>query len=60
MNSMQAADVEPPTNTLTAIANARRTATAVMARWASLQNVDLVALNAQLRAAGLATLRATG
>jgi hypothetical protein len=36
-----------------AIANAHATASRVMARWAAIRTVDLVALNAKLKAAGL-------
>jgi photosystem II stability/assembly factor-like uncharacterized protein len=57
VNSLQAADVAPTANTLTAIANARRTAAAVMARWATMQNVELAALDTRLKAAGLVSLR---
>jgi photosystem II stability/assembly factor-like uncharacterized protein len=53
MNSLQAADVQPTAIQLAAIAGARQTAAGTMARWAALKTVDLVALNAALRAAGL-------
>jgi photosystem II stability/assembly factor-like uncharacterized protein len=56
MNAMQAADVAPTANTLAAIAAARENAARVMARWNALRTVDLPALNAQLKAAGLATI----
>ena len=57
MNSMQGADVAPTANTLAA-ANAGLQASArVMARWQALKTVDLPALNATLKAAGLAPIR---
>jgi hypothetical protein len=57
MNSMQAADVAPTANTLAAIASARATAARVMARWNGLRSVDLPALNARLKAAGLGQIQ---
>jgi hypothetical protein len=54
MNSLQAADVRPTANQMAAITTARTTATATMARWTALKTVDLPALNAKLKAAGLA------
>jgi hypothetical protein len=56
MNSLQAADVEPTANVIAAIAAARANAGQVMARWATVKTVDVPAVNAQLRAAGLAGL----
>ena len=56
MNSMQAADVAPTANTLEATTSALAAAEAVMARWATLTTVDLPALNATLKAAGLPAL----
>jgi len=53
MNAMQAADVAPTSLTLNAVTTALSVADAVMARWASLRTVDLPALNAALKAAGL-------
>ncbi|HSP92260.1 MAG TPA: hypothetical protein VLN08_15195, partial [Vicinamibacterales bacterium] len=53
MNAMQAADVAPTANTLAAVTAALNAGDAVMARWASLRTVDLPALNATLKAAGL-------
>jgi hypothetical protein len=53
MNAMQAADVAPTANTLAAVTAALNAGDAVMGRWASLKTVDLPALNATLRAAGL-------
>ena len=58
MNSMQAADVPPTAITVTAIETARAIAARVMARWTALTSVDLPALNAQLKAAGLTPLTA--
>jgi hypothetical protein len=56
MNSMQAADVAPTANTLNALAAAQQNATRVMTRWQALRTIDLPALNAQLKAAGLEPL----
>jgi photosystem II stability/assembly factor-like uncharacterized protein len=53
MNAMQAADVAPTATTLAAVMAALNAADSVMARWASLRTVDLLALNATLKAAGL-------
>jgi photosystem II stability/assembly factor-like uncharacterized protein len=53
MNSMQAADVAPTANTLNAITAAHQNAARVMARWQTLRTIDLPAVNAQLKAAGL-------
>jgi photosystem II stability/assembly factor-like uncharacterized protein len=56
MNAMQAADVAPTGNTLAAVTAAQQNAARVMARWTALRTVDLPALNAKLKAAGLAPL----
>jgi photosystem II stability/assembly factor-like uncharacterized protein len=53
MNLLQGADVRPTAVQLEAIAGARTTASRAMARWAAVKTVDLVALNAELKAAGL-------
>ena len=53
MNAMQAADVAPTATTLAAATAALNAADPVMARWGSLKTVDLPALNATLKAAGL-------
>jgi len=53
MNSMQAADVAPTANTLAAVTAARAAAARVMAKWNALRTVELPALNARLKAAGL-------
>jgi len=53
MNAMQAADVAPTANTLTAVTAALHAADDAMSRWASLKSADLPALNATLKAAGL-------
>ena len=50
---MQAADVAPTANILAAVNGARATAARVMAKWNALRNIELPALNAQLKAAGL-------
>ena len=52
MNAMQAADVSPTTNTLTAVTAAQASAAKVMARWRALKTIDLPALNLKLEAAG--------
>jgi photosystem II stability/assembly factor-like uncharacterized protein len=56
MNLLQGADVRPTTVQLNAIADARATASKAMARWASMKAVDLAAVNAKLKAAGLSTI----
>jgi hypothetical protein len=56
MNLLQRADVRPTTVQLNAIANARTTASRVMARWMAIKTLDLVALNAKLKAAGLSAI----
>jgi hypothetical protein len=53
MNLLQGADVQPTTVQLEAIASARAAAAAVMARWTAIKTVDLAALNAKLKLAGL-------
>jgi hypothetical protein len=53
MNSMQAADVAPTGTTLTNVTSAQAAAARVMAKWTALKVVDLPALNASLKAAGL-------
>jgi hypothetical protein len=56
MNSMQAADVAPTRNALNAATAARANASRVMARWKTLSDVELPALNTKLKAAGLRPL----
>ena len=56
MNAMQAADVAPTANTLAAVTAAQQNAARVMARWTALRTVDLPALNAKLKAAGIPVL----
>jgi photosystem II stability/assembly factor-like uncharacterized protein len=58
MNSLQGADVTPTAVSVAAITKAQQAAAGVMARWTTLKTVDLPALNAQLKAAGLAQLSA--
>ncbi len=53
MNAMQAADVAPTANTLAAVTAAQANAARVLARWTLFRTVDLPALNAKLKAAGL-------
>jgi len=57
MNAMQAADVAPTANTLKAVTAAQQNAARVMARWTALKTIDLPALNAQLKGAGLPALK---
>ena len=56
MTSLQGADVQPTTVQLNAIAAARATAAKMMARWTALKTIDLTALNAKLKAAGLGAI----
>jgi photosystem II stability/assembly factor-like uncharacterized protein len=56
MNSMQAADVAPTANTLTAVNTAQLSASRVMARWQAFKKIDVPALNAQLKSAGLSPI----
>jgi uncharacterized protein HemX len=53
MNVLQGADVRPTAVQLAAIAGARTAVSQAIARWTAVKTVDLVALNAQLKAAGL-------
>jgi len=57
MNSLQAADVQPTANQLTAINNALQTYRQLTAAWAAMRTVQLAALNTQLRAAGLEVIK---
>ncbi|HMC77396.1 MAG TPA: hypothetical protein VKH34_09690 [Vicinamibacterales bacterium] len=56
MNVLQSADVQPTAVQLKAIAAARAAGTAAMARWTAIKAIDLPALNAKLKAAGLTPL----
>jgi hypothetical protein len=56
MNSLQGADVKATAVQLRAIASARTAAASAMAKWTALKTVDLAALNAKLKAAGLAPI----
>ena len=56
MNVLQSADVPATAVQLRAIANARTAGTAAMARWTAVTTVDLAAINAELKTAGLAPL----
>jgi hypothetical protein len=58
MNSLQAADVQPTTLQLKAITAARAAGTAAMARWTAIKTVDVPAMNAKLKAAGLPAIAA--
>jgi hypothetical protein len=57
INALGAADVQPTANQVTAITAARATAAKVLARWRAIESVDLPALNAALKAAGLAPVK---
>jgi photosystem II stability/assembly factor-like uncharacterized protein len=56
MSSLQGADVQPTVNQMNAIAAAKKTAATVMAQWNTLKSIDLPAVNAKLKAAGLGEL----
>jgi photosystem II stability/assembly factor-like uncharacterized protein len=56
MNVLQAADVQPTALQLKAIAAARAAGAAAMARWTAIRTVDVPALNAKLKAAGMPPL----
>ncbi len=57
INSLGAADVQPTAIQMNAISAARTSAAAVMAKWRTLSTIELVAVNAALKAAGVAELR---
>ena len=57
MNLLQSADVTPPASSVATMTQAQQAAAAVMARWATIKTIDLPAVNAQLKAAGLPVLR---
>jgi photosystem II stability/assembly factor-like uncharacterized protein len=54
MNSLQGADAQPTALQVTSIETALRNARAAMARWNMLKTTEVAALNAQLKAAGIA------
>jgi len=56
MNSLQSADVQPTALQVTAIETALANARTFMTRWNVLKTTELAGLNAQLKAAGLATI----
>ena len=56
MNVLQGADVRPTAVQLDAIAGARTAVSQAIVRWTAVKTVDLAALNAQLKAAGLPTI----
>jgi photosystem II stability/assembly factor-like uncharacterized protein len=58
MNLLQSADVQPTAVQLKAIATARAAGTAAMAQWTAIKTVDLAAINAKLKTAGLTPLTA--
>ena len=53
MNLLQGADVTPPASSVATMTQAQQAAAAVLARWTTIKTVDLPAVNAQLKAAGL-------
>jgi photosystem II stability/assembly factor-like uncharacterized protein len=57
MNSLQAADVQPTANQLTAINNALRTYLQLTAAWGAIRTVELPALNTRLKSAGLEVIK---
>ena len=57
MNLLQSADVTPPASSVATMTQAQQAAAAVMARWTTIKTVDLPAVNAQLKAAGLPVLK---
>jgi photosystem II stability/assembly factor-like uncharacterized protein len=56
MNALQGADVQPTAVQLKAMTTARTSGTAAMAKWTAIKTVDLPAINAKLKAAGLQPL----
>ena len=56
MNSLQGADVQATAVELQVIANARAAGSSAMAKWTAIKSVDLPAMNAKLKAAGLGPL----
>jgi photosystem II stability/assembly factor-like uncharacterized protein len=56
MNSLQSADVQPTALQVKTIESALTNARAAISRWNTLKTTGLTTLNAQLRAAGLATI----
>ena len=56
MNALQGADVAATSVQLKSIAEARTAASAAMTKWAAIKTADVPALNAKLKAAGLAPL----
>jgi photosystem II stability/assembly factor-like uncharacterized protein len=57
MTAMQSADVAPTAATLKAVTDAQAAAAKVMARWSAVKAVELPALNAALKGAGLDALK---
>jgi hypothetical protein len=56
MNSLQSADAEPTALQVKTIEAALTHANAAMARWNALRTTDLLAVNTQLTAAGIAPI----
>jgi photosystem II stability/assembly factor-like uncharacterized protein len=56
MSALQAADVAPTSQLTKAVTERRQALTALMAKWNDLRTTDVAALNAQLKAAGLAAI----
>jgi hypothetical protein len=57
VNALGAADVQPTANQLSAISAARAVAARVMTRWRAIETVDLAALNAALKSAGVEPIK---
>ena len=57
MNTLGAADVEATTVQKASMSSARTAAAAVLARWRTIAGVELTALNATLKAAGVTPLQ---
>ena len=53
VNALGSADVQPTANQLSAISTARAVAARVMTRWRAIDKVELAALNAALKSAGV-------
>ena len=57
VNALGSADVQPTANQLSAISAARAVAARVMTRWRAIDTVELAALNAGLKTAGVEPIK---
>ena len=57
VNALGSADVQPTANQVSAISTARAAAARVMTRWRAIETVDLAALNAALKGAGVEPIK---